>query len=184
MPGFGKIAFTQAVRQHQERAGSRASYARMESKEQSVELGPEEIAFIESRDSFYIASVNSEGWPYMQHRGGPRGFIRAADSLHLEFADYGGNRQYITAGNLDTNDRVALFFMDYPSRTRLKVLGHARFEPKPDGMRPPDGYRAKIERIMRIEVAAWDWNCPQHITPRYTIEEIEAMMQEQHRSET
>lgn len=185
MPGFSKIAFTDAVRALQERYGSRASYARVEAREgDDVSLGTEEIDFIESRDSFYLGSVTSDGWPYVQHRGGPRGFLKAIDATHLAFADFGGNRQYISLGNLATNDRVSLFLMDYPTRTRFKVLARARVvDPADDAglaakLAPPDGYRGKVERIFVLEIAAWDWNCPQHITPRYTAEEIEAAMKE------
>jgi len=163
MAGFAKIAFTDNVKALQERATSRAAYARMESRETGdVSLGPDEIEFIETRDSFYLSSVNSEGWPYIQHRGGPRGFLQAIDPTHLTFTEYAGNKQYVTQGNLATNDRVALFLMDYPSKSRLKILGHAKF----------------VDGRFAIEVVAWDWNCNQHITPRYTIEEIESMVKQ------
>ncbi|MBV8637830.1 MAG: pyridoxamine 5'-phosphate oxidase family protein [Candidatus Eremiobacteraeota bacterium] len=174
MPGFARVAFTDAVRALQERYGSRTSYAKMESRESGdVSLGADEMAFIESRDSFYMASVSSDGWPYVQHRGGPRGFLRAIDATHLEFADYGGNRQYITTGNIANNDRVALFLMDYPSRSRLKILAHVTRKDHT----AQEG-RTRIERVFELAVVAWDWNCPQHITPRYTIEEIKSFARE------
>ena len=179
MPGFAKLNFTPAVKALQERFGSRSAYARKEAAAPpGVDLGPEEIEFIATRDSFYMATVNADGWPYMQHRGGPRGFLRAIDETHLAFADYLGNKQYVSMGNLETNDRVALFLMDYPTQTRLKVYGRARAvdaSANPglaQALAPPDGYRAKVERLVIIEVVAWDWNCNQHITPRYTIEEF------------
>ena len=179
MPGFPKVAFTDAVKALQERYGSRASYARKEATEGDVDLTQEETAFIESRDSFYMATINSDGWPYIQHRGGPRGFLRVIDSKHLAFADYVGNRQYISAGNIATDDRVALFLMDYPHQERLKIFAHMRTisaEEDPElaaVLAPPPGYRAKVERIFLLEIVGWDWNCPQHITPRYTLEELE-----------
>jgi len=181
MPGFGKIAFTNAVRALQERYGSRASYERMESREGGdVSLSADEIDFIGSRDSFYLASVTSDGWPYIQHRGGVKGFLHVLDATHLAFADLAGNKQYISTGNIQTDDRVALFLMDYPARVRLKILAHARVletTASPElasSLAPPQGYRGKVERIFILEVAAWDWNCPQHITPRYTLAELEA----------
>jgi predicted pyridoxine 5'-phosphate oxidase superfamily flavin-nucleotide-binding protein len=144
-------------------------------------LGDAEARFIAARDSFYIASVSETGWPYMQHRGGPKGFLRVADPKTLVFADFRGNRQLLSAGNVAANDRVALFLMDYPGRRRLKILGRARFL---DPAAHPDlaaqaalpGSRARIERIVRIDVEAYDWNCPQHITPRYTADEVDAAM--------
>jgi hypothetical protein len=182
MPGFSQIAFTDAVKAIQEKAGSRASYARMEARDDGTcRLDPEAAEFIESRDSFYLSSVNVEGWPYIQHRGGPKGFLHVLDDKHIAFADYGGNRQYVSLGNLEGNDRVALFLMDYPSRSRLKLLGRARAVPLAEfddalkKLAPPQGYPAKVERAIVIEIAGWDWNCPQHITPRYTIEELQAL---------
>lgn len=174
---FAKTMFTEAAKRLQERYGSREQYER---KAQlgpiDDQLGPDEIEFIRERDSFYIASEGDNGWPYVQHRGGPKGFLKVLDSKTLAFADFRGNRQYITAGNVSVNDRVTLFLMDYPRRTRLKVLGHARSidaESAPELVAEltPEGYPAKVERIFKIEVVAFDWNCPQHITPRYTVDE-------------
>jgi hypothetical protein len=179
MPGFARIAFTDAVRAIQEKAGSRNSYARVEARDTGDgALDDEASAFIEGRDSFYLATVNADGWPYIQHRGGPRGFVRALDPQHIAIADFGGNRQFVSLGNLAENDRVSLFFMDYPSRSRLKLLGRVRvvpsdeFDEKLEALRPPQGYPAKVERAFVIEIAGWDWNCPQHITPRYTLDEL------------
>ncbi len=171
---FLRIAASAAARDAQTAAGSRASYARMEAKGEGADrLGAAEAAFIAARDSFYIASVNPDGWPYIQHRGGPAGFLRVLDAQRLGFADFAGNRQYLTLGNVDTDDRVALFLMDYPNRRRLKVLGrmHVADEATVAALAEP-GYRARVERGFVIEVAAFDWNCPQHITPRFTEAEL------------
>ena len=131
-----------------------------------TELGPDEIAFIRERDSFYMASINETGWPYIQHRGGPKGFVRVIDARTIAFEDLRGNRQYISKGNVEHDDRVALIFMDYPNRARLKVLARAKIVPAV----------APAERIFVLTIEAIDWNCPQHITPRYTLEEIEELV--------
>ena len=136
-----------------------------------------EEAFIAERDSFYMASVSETGWPYVQYRGGPAGFLKVIDETTLAFADFRGNRQYISVGNLDANDRVALILVDYPRRARLKILAHAERLPldaDPDLLARVSlpGYRARPERIIRLRLAAFDWNCPQHIVPRFTEAEI------------
>ena len=177
---YGNIMFTEAVRKLQEKRGSRAQYERMARIGRiDDELSPFETQFIAERDSFYMASITSDGWPYMQHRGGPAGFLRVIDSRTLAFADYTGNRQYISAGNLATNDRVSLFLMDYPNQARLKIIGHAKLvdsgtDPALDAAVAVPGYPARVEGIVKIEVVAYDWNCAQHITPRYTREQIQA----------
>lgn len=141
-------------------------------------LGPDEAAFIAERDSFYLASVSETGWPYVQHRGGPKGFLRVLDGRTLAFADFRGNRQLLTVGNVAADPRVSLFLMDYPGRRRLKVLGRATFL-VPDAAGDlaarvaVTGTRARVERVVRIDVEAFDWNCPQNITPRYTADEVE-----------
>ncbi|RYD17515.1 MAG: pyridoxamine 5'-phosphate oxidase family protein [Verrucomicrobiaceae bacterium] len=140
-------------------------------------LSPDEISFIESRDSFYMSSVSETGWPYMQHRGGPEGFVKATSPSEIVFADYKGNRQMLSTGNLSVDDRVCLFLMDYPSRTRLKLLGHAEVL---DARDHPDlvakittPEMAKItERIFKICIVSFDWNCPKYITPRYTAAQV------------
>lgn len=175
---FAEIAFTPRVRALQEDAGSRASYARMEDNPAPAGLGPREWAFIQERDSFYMASVSETGWPYVQHRGGPAGFLRVLDQTTIGFADFQGNKQYVSTGNLMHDDRVSLILMDYPNRTRLKLLGHVRIVGAEDPivlekLEIPD-YRARVERGVLIDIAALDWNCPQHITPRFTVEEIQA----------
>jgi predicted pyridoxine 5'-phosphate oxidase superfamily flavin-nucleotide-binding protein len=144
------------------------------------ELGPEEMDFIALRDTFYMASVSETGWPYVQHRGGPPGFIKVLDATTLGFADYRGNRQYVSVGNVLKDDRVALILVDYPNRTRLKLLGHARIvsPDETDLLATLDvpAYGARVERGFLIKIAAFDWNCPQHITPRFTEAEIESVM--------
>lgn len=140
-------------------------------------LGEEEKAFVAARDSFYLASVNEDSWPYIQHRGGPAGFVRIINDTQLVFGDYTGNRQLISAGNIRARKRVALFFMDYPARERLKIIGHADVLMPDEAtdliatLSVPKG--ATIERIFRIEVLGFDWNCPKYITPCYTVSEIE-----------
>jgi uncharacterized protein len=142
-------------------------------------FSPNETAFIAERDSFYLATVSRTGWPYIQHRGGPRGFLRVLDESTLGFADFRGNRQYLTLGNLVDDDRVALFLMDYARRRRLKILARmSAHDLKAEGdlgarLATP-GYRGLAERGFTLRLQAFDWNCPQHITPRFTADEIEA----------
>ncbi|MCH7794230.1 MAG: pyridoxamine 5'-phosphate oxidase family protein [Proteobacteria bacterium] len=175
-PSTSDIAFTPAVKALQEQSGSRAGYARMaEKKDWHDTVTPELAAFLAERDSFYLASASAEGRPYIQHRGGPKGFLKALDAGRLAFADFGGNRQYITAGNLSENDRASIFLMDYPNRRRVKLWGRARVvedDPELLARLVEPGYRAKPERAILFEVEAWDVNCPQHITPRYTEDQI------------
>jgi predicted pyridoxine 5'-phosphate oxidase superfamily flavin-nucleotide-binding protein len=143
-------------------------------------LTDEETEFIARRDSFYLATVTSEGWPYLQHRGGPAGFLKVLDPQTLGFADFKGNRQLLSTGNLAASDRVSLFLMDYPRRERLKILGHAcvldaREHPDvADQLSPTPELRNKIERLFLITVVSFDWNCPQYITPRFAEEEVRA----------
>jgi hypothetical protein len=180
---FARIAFTESVKAAQERHGSRATYQRIEARgETPDELGTFEAEFIARRDSFYLATVSETGWPYIQHRGGPPGFLRVLGPRTLGFADFRGNVQYVTVGNVAKNDRVALILMDYANRRRLKILGHLRAveaaEADPALLRRVEDadYRARVERIMLIEVEAFDWNCPQHITPRFTGAEVAERM--------
>jgi predicted pyridoxine 5'-phosphate oxidase superfamily flavin-nucleotide-binding protein len=177
MHAWHDIAFTGPVRALQEAAGSRPNYARMGEGPgaRNHRLGAEEAAFLGRRDSFYLASVGATGWPYIQHRGGPRGFVRVLDEATVGFADFRGNRQFVTLGNLAGDDRVALFFMDYPNRTRLKLFGHARAvedDPALLARLAPQGTAARTERAVLVRIAAFDWNCPQYITPRWTQAEI------------
>ena len=145
-------------------------------------LSAEETEFIARRDSFYMATVTSDGWPYLQHRGGPAGFLKVLDPQTLGFADFKGNRQLLSTGNLAASDRVSLFLMDYPQRERLKILGHARVldarehPDVADQLSPTLEFRNKIERLFLIAVVSFDWNCPQYITPRFTEEEVRAVV--------
>ncbi len=175
---FAELMFTPHVQAVQAQHGSRASYARFAEPDAPANdrLGEAEHAFIAARDSFYLASVSETGWPYVQHRGGPPGFLKLLDERTLGFADYRGNKQYVSVGNLATDDRVALFFMDYPNRRRLKLLGHARVvddAAEPEVMdRLNAGVSARVERGIVIALEGFDWNCPQHITPRFTAAEL------------
>jgi len=175
---FAEIMFTPSVRAVQESMGSRRAYARLERPGAPArdQLGEDEREFIAARDSFYMASVSETGWPYVQHRGGPPGFLKVIDAGTLAFADVRGNRQYVSVGNVLGNDRVSLILMDYPNRRRLKLLGHARvLDPAADAEKLAlltDDYDAKVERGIEIVLEGFDWNCPQHITPRFTEAEI------------
>ncbi len=175
-PPISDLAFTPAVKAWQERLGSRAGYARMaEKKDWQDKVTPDLAAFLGQRDSFYLATASAAGRPYIQHRGGPAGFLKVIDDKHLGFADFGGNRQYITAGNLSENDRAAIFLMDYAGRQRIKLWGRARVVEGDAGLLErlvEPGYQGKPERAMVFEIEAWDVNCPQHITPRYTEDQI------------
>jgi len=178
---FAEITFTPEVKTVQVEQRSRANYEGREQGEKfNHVLGKPEAEFIQARDSFYMASVSETGWPYVQHRGGPVGFMRVLDEQTIGFADFSGNRQYISTGNFRKNDRVALIFMDYPNRTRLKVLGRVKTIPVDDWETltklEVSDYRARIERGFLIHVDAFDWNCPQHITPRYTEIDIKEII--------
>ena len=174
--------FTDGVKATQSDFGSRDKqerFTKMTGPNDS--LGEFEAAFIAARDTFYMATVNEAGWPYVQHRGGPTGFLRVLTPGRLAYADFRGNTQLLSMGNSRGNDRVSLILMDYPNRRRLKLLGHLRYE---HAERAPaedleavtlPGYRARIERVVYIDVEAFDWNCPQHITRRYTEQELAAM---------
>ncbi|MBT0669327.1 pyridoxamine 5'-phosphate oxidase family protein [Novosphingobium profundi] len=172
---FLHTLFGPGARALQAAAGSRASYARMEADAGPVDvLTPREVDFIVARDSFYMASVSEDGWPYVQHRGGPAGFLRHLEGNRIGFADYRGNRQYLSAAHLAADERVALLLMDYPSRRRLKIIGHARLTDDPAAIAAlmPADYPAEPERALLIDVVGFDWNCPQHITPRFTEAQV------------
>ncbi len=179
---FGSLVFTPLVKQLQERYGSRRQYERMEKDATQDRLTPFEIEFLGERDSFYWATIGATGWPYVQHRGGPRGFLKVIDERTLALGDFRGNKQYISTGNLLSDDRVAMIMVDYPRQARLKILGRVKvlegeaaqsWLPR---VRMP-GEKSVIERVFVIHLEAFDWNCPQHITPRYTAEEIREGMQ-------
>jgi uncharacterized protein len=181
---FGALAFTPLVKKLQERYGSRRQYERMEkSGEPQDTLTAFEEEFLADRDTFYMSTTGATGWPYVQHRGGPKGFLKVIDNRTLAFADFRGNKQYISTGNLLSDDRVALIFVDYPRQARLKILGRVKiFEGhEADSWLPRvrvSGYKAVIERVYLIAIEAYDWNCPQHIIPRYTAEEIREGMED------
>lgn len=184
MNAFAKIAFTPNVKAQQLRMGSRDAYRDAEQNPLAdPDLGPFEVAFIAARDSIYVGTVGETGWPYVQHRGGPAGFLKVLDARTLGFADFSGNRQYISTGNLTGDDRISLFLMDYPNQTRLKILGRARVideEHEPELLDRLDNpqYRARVERGIVIHVEGFDWNCPKHITPRYTESEVAERIRE------
>ena len=179
--GFMNIALTPSVRAAQAAMGADHLWQDFKGHREFDRFTHNEAVFIAERDSFYMASVSETGWPYVQHRGGPRGFLKMVDDRTLAFADYRGNRQYISTGNLAADDRACLFLMDYAGRARLKV--YARVEQVAldadaaltDLVTVP-GYKAKIERIFRIRLESFDWNCPQHITPRFTEDEVNEAM--------
>lgn len=176
---FAKIAFTESVKRTQEHYGVRRANERLENLDRLEEMTRNEAAFIGERDGFYMATVGEGGQPYVQFRGGPKGFLKVLDEKTLGYADFRGNLQYISVGNLSVNNRAALFLMDYPNQTRLKIFAEVEVIDAADDpalierLTMPD-YKARIERAMILHVTAYDWNCPQHITPRFTLEEIEA----------
>lgn len=175
---FAKLAFTDSVKKTQEHYGVRRANERLENLDRLDELTRNEAAFIAERDAFYMATVGEKGQPYVQFRGGPKGFLKVLDEKTLGYADFRGNLQYISVGNLSANNKAALFLMDYPNQTRLKIFAEIEVIDAADApaliatLTMPD-YRARIERAMILHVTAYDWNCPQHITPRFTLEEIE-----------
>jgi hypothetical protein len=180
--GFLDTAITPSVRAAQAAMGADGLWTDFKGHREFDRFRAEEIAFIAERDSFYMATVSETGWPYVQHRGGPRGFLKVVDDHTLAFADYRGNRQYISAGNAQANDRVSLILVDYPHRARLKIYAHVEVlapdaDPALTALVTVPGYKAKMERIFRLRLQAFDWNCPQHITPRFTEEEIAAAVQ-------
>lgn len=174
-----QIMLTPAVKAAQERYFGKHQSAPVAHERYS--FTDDEAVFITNRDSFYMATVSSDGWPYLQHRGGPAGFLKVIDPQTLGFADFKGNRQLLSTGNLAASDRVSLFLMDYPHRERLKILGHARVldarehPALADQLAPTPELRGSVERLFLIDVIAFDWNCPKYITPRYTAAEIEGV---------
>ena len=175
------VAFTPAVKAVQERKGSRRAYRRMEEKGGwQTKVTPELAAFLAQRDSAYFATASRDGQPYVQHRGGPKGFIRVLDESTLGFVDYAGNRQYITAGNLMENDRAFLFLMDYAHRRRVKIWGRARVvenDPELIARLMPQGYSARPEQAILFTVVAWDVNCPQHIPQKLDAADVTAVVE-------
>lgn len=175
--GFLDIAVTPSVRAVQEQMGVAGTWEDFKGHREFDRFTGNEAAFIGERDSFYMATASETGWPYVQHRGGPAGFLKVVDATTLAFADYRGNKQYISTGNIAANDRACLFLMDYAHRARLKVYVHVETlapdaDPALTKLVTDPGYKAKIERIFRLRLASFDWNCPQHITPRFTEDEV------------
>jgi len=175
--GFLDVAITPSVRAAQEAMGADHLWQDYRDHREFDAFTAGEAAFIAERDSFYMASVSETGWPYVQHRGGPRGFLKVVDEKTLAFADYRGNRQYISTGNLAADPRACLFLMDYRRRARLKIYAHAETigldaDPALAALVSVPGYRALPERIFRLRLQAFDWNCSQHITPRFTEAEV------------
>jgi uncharacterized protein len=174
---FLEVATTPSVQAAQAKMGADHLWQDFKGKREFDRFTPAETSFIADRDSFYMATVSERGWPYVQHRGGPRGFLKVIDEKTLAFADYRGNRQYISLGNLGADDRAALFLMDYAGRRRLKMYVHVEpvsldADPKLAKLVADPAYKAKPERILLLHLVAFDWNCPQHITPRFTEAEI------------
>lgn len=180
MTSYADIMFTPDVLAEQERIGSRGKYDSRYQAKQDEPLGPDEQAFLTLRSTLYIASVNSDGWPYVQHRGGPVGFVKVLDPMTIGFADYLGNRQLITKGNLAGDDRVSVFAMDYARKARLKLQGHATLQDAEDAPELAEQLategQGRVQRVMTIRIIAWDWNCPQFITPRFDQAEMTALI--------
>jgi len=179
---FAQIAFTPSVKAAQNRYGSREANSRFELVDDpGFGMTEQEIKFIGERDSFYQATVSETGWPYVQHRGGPKGFLKVLDEHTLGFADFRGNRQYLSVGNLNANNRISLILMDYPNRRRLKIWGRVRIvheneDPELIAQLQVPSYRARVERGIVIHIEACEWNCPQHITPRYSKTEVDQLL--------
>lgn len=172
------LAMTESVRCAQKQYYGHA--VRIADAPERDPLGEAEVEFIAARESFYLGTVNETGWPYIQHRGGSRGFLRVVNETTLAFADYKGNRQLLTTGNISANDRVALFLMDYKNRERLKIFGHARVEdarahPELVAQLADPTMQSAVERLVFIDVVSFDWNCPKYITPRYSLKEVEKL---------
>lgn len=183
--GFMDLALTPSVLAAQAEMDADHLWTGFKGHREFNRFTPQEEAFIAERDSFYMASVSETGWPYVQHRGGPPGFLKVVDHQTLAFLDYRGNRQYISTGNLRANDRACMILVDYPRRARLKIFGHVEklaldANPALTERLTDEGYGAKPERIFRLRLDAFDWNCPQHITPRFTEREVGVAVQPLH----
>ncbi|WP_323756226.1 pyridoxamine 5'-phosphate oxidase family protein [Roseivirga sp.] len=181
MKNFASLAFSDEVKSLQEKHGSRKAYERMEKQSMVDGLSAYEVDFIGQRDSFYMASIGENGFPYIQHRGGPKGFIKVIDANTIGFLDFSGNKQFITVGNLATHHNVSLIIMDYATRRRLKMYAKTevvdlKAQPELLKLLALDDYHASPERIMILHIEAYDWNCPQHITVRFSHQEIENLM--------
>lgn len=181
---YAELAFTSAIKVMQEKMGSRGNYSRMEKFSYVDGLTNSEVQFIGQRDSFYLASIGENNFPYIQHRGGSKGFLKVLNPNQIGFIDFVGNKQYITVGNMASNNNVSLILVDYPSRARLKIFAKARIvelddNPELYNLLDLSEYKFRPERMLVMDIEAYDWNCPQHITPRYTLEEINDAFQSQ-----
>ncbi len=177
MQRYHDIAFSPDAQRHQRARGSYEHYQAEQHLHAPEGLSDNETSFLTERDSFYIGTVGSNGWPYIQHRGGPAGFIKILDATHIAWIDRPGNKQFVSAGNIDHDNRVSIFAMDYPNRRRLKMYGHAHFDTQPpDATLALLGADTRIEGIVTVEVVAFDWNCAKFITPRYTEEQVQAVV--------
>ncbi len=179
---FTKFAFTDSVKSRQEKFGSRLSYERMEAHDK-YRIFHREIQFIANRDGFYMSSVGENGWPYVQFRGGPKGFLKVIDSETLAYADFQGNKQYISTSNMDSNNKAMLILLDYATRTRLKIWAESEVldpDENPELLEKlsDPSYNAKVEHIIILKIKGFDWNCPQHITPKFTIEEMKELVKQ------
>lgn len=177
---FTRLAFTDSVKSLQEAQGSRKAYARAECSGDRYRLSADEMHFVKTRDSFYLSSVGENGWPYVQYRGGPQGFLKVLNTQTLAMPDFNGNRQYISTGNINAIGKVMLFLIDYPTRQRLKIWANAdvlQLDHYPELTQQLElsNYNSRIERLLRFRIQAFDWNCQQHITPRFTIHEIKKL---------
>ena len=181
---YAKLAFTDAIKNLQERLGSRASYERMQKMSYVDGLTEYETEFIAQLDSFYMSSFGENGYPYIQHRGGPKGFIKVIDNATIGIVDFSGNKQYISAGNITKNPKVSLILVSYPLRARMKIYAEAEIvEINEDHnlynfLRPQD-YKFKPERMIIFHIKAYDWNCPQHITPKFSVAEMQEIFEPQ-----
>jgi hypothetical protein len=178
---YHNLAFTDAIKKVQEEQGSRSGYDHMESRSSVEGLTQDEIDFISARDSFYMASFGANQFPYIQHRGGPPGFIKVIDDKTIGIVDFAGNKQYISVGNISQHNKVALMLMSYPQKARLKIYAEIEIKELKDFPElyesiKPKNYKFRPERMMIFNIKAFDWNCPQHITPRFTTEEIETAL--------
>jgi predicted pyridoxine 5'-phosphate oxidase superfamily flavin-nucleotide-binding protein len=183
---YSKLAFTDAIKEMQEKLGSRSSYDRVEKMSYVDGLTASEIDFIGQRDSFYMASFSENEYPYIQHRGGPKGFIKVIDDNTIGIVDFTGNRQYISVGNINKNPKVSLILVSYPQRARLKIYAEAEIvelneNPELYQLLKPEDYKFRPERMMIFKIKAYDWNCQQHITPRFSVAEIEELVAPQRR---
>ncbi|GAA3774802.1 pyridoxamine 5'-phosphate oxidase family protein [Flavobacterium ginsengiterrae] len=187
---YQELAFSDAIKEIQEKKGSRNSYARMEKTSYTDGLTESEIGFIESMDSFYMATYGENEFPYIQHRGGPPGFVKIIDDKTIGIVDFAGNRQYISSGNISKNPKVAIIMVSYPQRARLKMYAEAEIiDIEADSelyeKLKPEDYKFRPEQMMIFKIKAYDWNCPQHITPRFSVAEIQEVfdLQKKHISD-